>query len=201
MNASDDYKRFHIAKKFAPVPPGTPGFQLRSLFCDPGKRECRMLILGEDYTDVRQTAASYKEETGTAIGVRARGKSLEFSIQASDFDAGLWGSGGKALSAFMAFACCIPFAGEEIREFFLFYNNHLIEPVDEGNAPKNKPLFEGTAFKESALWRVASVEATPEAGRIALEIRMAPPLGDEDLFESAMPLLHRYDMGLLKISG
>jgi hypothetical protein len=182
MTAPQDIRLFQIAKKFAAVPAGLPGVQLRKLVCDDKEETCKLLILGDDYADIRGRIQEAADEKALSISVRARGKSLEIGTAKTQ----------DAASALMHVACRLPFAGEDVQDFFLFYSTHIESA--EGR------LFSGSDFAEALTWRVRTIDAAPQVGRIVLELLCSAPIDDERLFESAMPLLHRYDMGLLKLS-
>jgi succinyl-diaminopimelate desuccinylase len=44
------------------------------------------------------------------------------------------------------------------------------------------------------------VEATPQAARITINVRYPLSFTDEQVYEAMMPILHKYDMGLVKRS-
>lgn len=187
-----------IARKFAAVPAGMPGIRFRGLrggqAPDEIPQEAKLLLMAGDYTDIRQKVQAYKAETGWNVEYRARGKSLEISVRSMPIGEGEPSLGGDALSILMELAAALPFAGDDIREFFRFYNEHIGPQacgtlLDAASAP---------AGASPPVLGAGMIEMTPEAGRISLSIRYCMPWTEELICDALMPVLNRYDMGLLK---
>lgn len=189
MSNADNIMILEIARKFSAVPPGLPGIRFRSLrggqAADTLPREAKLLLTAPDCSDFRQRIAAYKQETGHDITQRIRGKSLEIAAACGDP-----GCERNAVSVLMDFAGALPFAGEEINEFIDFYNTYIHFGSD-GAAW-------GIDFTDRIFLNAGMIDMTPEAARLILEIQCPSCCLEEHIFEALMPILNRYDMGLLK---
>ncbi len=189
MSNADSTMILEIARKFSVVPPGSPGVRLRSLrggqSADTLPQEAKLLLAAPDYSDIRQRIAAYKAETGYDITQRARGKSLEIAAGCGGPD-----SERNAVSILMELAGSIPFAGEEINDFIDFYNMH-IHFENDGAAL-------GIGFSDSILLNAGMIDMTPEAARLTLALRCPLCCTEDRISEAMMPILNRYDMGLVK---
>ncbi|HPF18126.1 MAG TPA: hypothetical protein PLY08_00920 [Bacillota bacterium] len=182
-----------VAKKFIPVPAGTPGIRFRSMkggqALDEIPAEAKLLVLAPDYTDVQRKIAVFQRETGWDVGHRARGKSLEIFARS-----GMPGKERNAVSILMDLAGRLPFAGDDIREFFDFYNRHI------GFSTDGDALGIGTfaPSREVPFVQAGAIEMSPETAGLTLYIAGPLPCREEEIFEAMMPVLNRYDMGLVK---
>lgn len=195
MNDDFDTLTLEIARKFTPVPPGAPGVRFRSLkggqTAGAIPEEAKLLIMSSDYTDIRQRIALYKKETGCDVDHRARGKSLEISAR----------SGGpekesNVISILIELAGTLPFAGDEIKDFFEFYNTYIHFENDGAALGLNLNGSDPGPIRLD----VAMIEMTPEAARLTLNICRPSSRTEEQICEAMMPVLNRYDMGLVKPS-
>ncbi|HCU07934.1 MAG TPA: hypothetical protein DF480_03025 [Clostridiales bacterium] len=195
MNDGFDTLTLDIARKFTPVLPGIPGIRFRSLKGGQAPQampeEAKLLLMAPDYIDIRQRIAAYKKETGDDVDHRTRGKSLEISAR----------SGGpeeerNAISILIELAGSLPFAGDEIKDFFDFYNTYI-------HFETNGAAL-GLAFSDPAsgplILNAGMIEMTPEAARLTLGICCPSSCPEEQICDAMMPILNRYEMGLVKPS-
>lgn len=193
MNDEFDTLTLDIARKFTPVPPGIPGIRFRSLKGGQAPQtipeEAKLLLMAPDYADIRQKIAAYKRETGYDVDHRTRGKSLEISARR-----GGPGEECNAISILIELAGTLPFAGDEIKDFFEFYNTHIRFETNGAAL--------GLAFSDPnagpLLLNTGMIEMTPEAARLTLGICCPSCCTEEQICDALMPILNQYEMGLVK---
>ena len=191
---------FEIAKKFPKTTGGAGGITFRSLSGGHAANmvpdTARLLVMADDYHILKEKVSAYKKETGHILNYRTRGKSFEVTAEGISSHGATPQAGLNAISVLMDFMKGISFTSEETMDFIEFYNTYIGFCTDGSSI--------GCGFSDELsgqlVFNVGLVEATPDAARLTVNVRYPLSFTDEQVYEAMMPILHKYDMGLVKRS-
>ena len=148
----------------------------------------------EVYADIRTRAAAYREKTGRKLTVRGVGKSLEIAaVGVSAHGATPW-KGENAISILADFLGGFSFVNEDVSEFLEFYNRRI------GFETDGTSLGCGLSDEPSGklVLNVGMIELDPESASVTINVRYPVTFDAEDVYESILPALNEYDLGVVK---
>ncbi len=131
---------FELVKKFSKN--NVTGLELRSFKAE--NDNCRVVVNSpktEQYADIKEKIAQYRDLTGHKMNFKGVGKSLEITT-ADD----------EAASVMMDFLKGINFVNEDVNDFIVFYNDYL-----------------GFGEQQPKLGEVLSAELGKDAGKITVQ--------------------------------
>ncbi|MBR5315975.1 MAG: dipeptidase PepV [Firmicutes bacterium] len=199
LNGEKGILTFDIAKKFGKSP--TKGLELRSLTggmaANMVAEKARTVVKADDpkiYDQVKSYAASFREDTKYKIHVRGVGKSLEITTEGISAHGATPEAGLNAISIMMAFLGRLNFASDDINVFIDFFNQYIgFDYYGEGmgcgfsDEPSGKLTF-----------NVGTIHFEKQAVTMTINVRYPVTCTDEQVYESILPVIKKYDMGLIK---
>lgn len=190
---------FELAKKMGKS--NDKGLELRSL---KGGNASNMVadfaraVVRDEKTDtydkIRSLAASYRNEKGYKVNVKGTGKSLEITTSGISAHGARPDLGLNAISIMMEFLGHLSFVNEDTNEFIAFYNEHIGFTLD--GAGMGCGLSDEISGK--LIFNVGMADIGPEAARLTINIRYPVTTGGEDVYEAMMPVINRYNLGIVK---
>ncbi len=193
---------FEIAKKL-PKQTNT-GLSLRSLSGGTAgnmvAEKARAVVNSDNpdtYPQIKELAAAFRGETGYKINTKGVGKSLEITAEGKAAHAAYPQDGCNAISIMMEFLGKLNFASDELNVFFDFYLKHI------GFDVNGQHLGCGFSDPQSGklTLNVGLVHYDKGAVSLHLNVRYPVTCTEEQVYEAILPVLNRYDMGLIKLSG
>ncbi|WP_312354604.1 dipeptidase PepV [Aminipila sp.] len=160
----------------------------------------------EAYEKVKELAAEYRntsctEENQAAYGAKINckgiGKSLEIVAQGVSAHGATPENGVNAISVLMDFLRKIDIINDDVNEFVEFYNQHIGFELD------GKSMGCGFSDEPSGklVFNVGQVELEGEAVMLTVNIRYPVTLNDDKVYEAMMPVINKYNMGIIKIKS
>ncbi len=188
---------FDIAKKFSKSQ-GKGGLELRTLTGGNAPNmvadSARAVLKGTDYDKIREKADAFVKETGYNLKVKGIGKNLEVVAQGISSHGARPEQGLNAISIIMLFLESIGIENEDVRDFLEFYNRFI------GFQLNGEGLGVGFSDESSGglICNVGLIYIDQEAARLTLNIRYPVTFEEEQIYGAMMPLLNKYNMGLVK---
>lgn len=190
---------FDLAKKFGKAP--ADGLRLSSVRGGTAPNSvadhCRAVLSGAGtggYESVKETIASFREETGYKINFKGIGKSLEITAAGTAAHGASPEKGLNAISIMMELLGRLNFVSEDQNDFVSFYNKYI------GFCLKGEKL--GIDFSDDIsgdlVFNVGMINADTEAGSITVNIRYPVSCESESIFGAMEPALNDYNMGIVK---
>ncbi|MFV0517940.1 MAG: dipeptidase PepV [Aminipila sp.] len=202
---------FQLAKKIAKST--GKGIELRSLKCgnapnmvaDYARAVIRCEKM-ETYDKVRELASNYRKEKcnkegnpsyGAKISCKGIGKSLEILTQGISAHGSTPELGVNAISVLMDFFKELNLVNDDVNEFINFYNQHIGFEVD--GASMGCGLCDEPSGK--LVFNVGKLELEGEAMILTINIRFPVTLKDSIVYETMMPVINKYNMGIIKLKS
>ena len=189
---------FELAKKLTKSPAKTKGISVRSITGGNAANmvadHARAVLRAESYDEIREKLAAFKKETGYHISAKGIGKSLEITTQGISAHGARPGSGLNAISILMDFLAQISFENEDMNEFVEFYENHI--GFDLCGDKLGCGLYDEPSGK--LILNVGVVNVDDEAARLTINIRYPVTMTDEMVYEAMLPIVNKYNMGIVK---
>ncbi|MHC1722142.1 MAG: dipeptidase PepV [Aminipila sp.] len=158
----------------------------------------------EAYEKVKELAANYRnvkcaEEGQIAFGAKLNckgvGKSLEIVAQGVSAHGATPECGVNAITVLMDFLKEIDIINDDVNEFVQFYNEHIGFELD-GTAI-------GCGFSDDPsgklVFNVGKIELEGEAVMLTINIRFPVTYSEDAVYEAMMPVINKYNMGIIKI--
>lgn len=200
LNGEKGILTFDIAKKFAKAS-ATKGLELRSISggaaANMVPEKARAVVKADDtkiYEQIRSFAASFREDTGYKLHVRGVGKSLELTTEGKAAHGATPEAGLNAISILMAFLGRLNFASDDVNVFLDFYNQYIgFDYNGEGmgcgfsDEPSGKLTF-----------NVGLIHFEKQAVTLTINVRYPVTFTEEQVYDAILPVINRYDMGLIK---
>ena len=191
---------FELAKKFAKN--NMEGLELRSLkggFAPNSVADnCRVVVNSpkpEQYDDIKEKIAIYREETGYKVNYKGVGKSLEITVTGVSAHGAKPELGVNAVSVMMDLLGRFYFVNEDLNDFIAFYNQYIgfcLDGSKMGVGLKDEP-------SGNLIFNVGMAEMGPESGKITINLRYPVSSGPDPIFEAMEPVLTRYNMGRILV--
>lgn len=190
---------FEIAKKLKEGP--EKGLELRSLS---GGNAANMVAdharavirdtAGGGYGAIKEKAAAFREEKQVRIRCKGIGKSLEITTEGISAHGAKPEQGLNAISIMMEFLGELNFASDDTNEFIEFYNTYIGYELD------GESLGCGISDQPSGklVLNVGMAAMDRKAASLTINVRYPVTASDEDVYESIMPVLDRYNLGVVK---
>ncbi len=189
---------FEIAKKFAKTT--AEGLELRSfrggVAANMVADSARVVVNSKKtglYDKIKDRAEEYKEK-GVDIRCRNMGKNLEITVAGKAAHGSKPWEGVNAVSLMMDFLSGVDFANDDINEFIEFYNKHIGTETDGSSLGCR---MEDTESGKTVV-NMGIIDMQPKAARLTLGIRFPVTKTMEEIYDSMMPVLDGYGLGLIK---
>lgn len=190
---------FDIAKKLAAS--ANKGLELRSLtggnaanmVADHARAVLRCTA-GGGYDEIREKVALFRKEKDVKINCKGVGKSFEITTEGISSHGAKPEQGLNAISILMEFLGRLTFSNDDINEFIEFYNNYIGYELD-GTA-----LGCGLSDEPSGklVLNVGMVSLDTKAAELTISVRYPVTCDAEDVYAGIMPVLDRYNLGVIK---
>ncbi|SCJ99415.1 Putative dipeptidase SA1572 [uncultured Eubacterium sp.] len=199
LNGEKGIVTFEIAKKFAKNQ--NKGLELRSLTggaaANMVAEHARAVVrsdIPESYGQIRALAASYREGTGYKVSVKGVGKSLEITTEGKSAHGAAPEAGLNAISIMMDFLGQLNFANDDVNDFIQLYNAYI---GFDFNGEKLGIGFSDEVSGKLTL-NVGLVSYDRESITLTINVRYPVTYTDEQVFEGIMPIINKYDLGIIK---
>ncbi len=200
---------FQLAKKLGKTL--AKGIELRSLS---GGHAANMVadyaraVVRADKTDkyekIKELVANYRDEKcsekghpayGSKLNCKGVGKSLEIVAHGVSAHGASPECGVNAISVLMDFLGQLDIINDDVHDFIEFYNTHLGFEIDGTN------MGCGLSDEPSGklILNVGKVELEGEALILTLNVRFPVTLNEDIVYDSIMPVVNKYNMGIIKI--
>lgn len=190
---------FDIAKKLAAA--SSKGLELRSV---KGGNAANMVpdyaravvrdTSGQGYDRIREKVADFREEKQVKINCKGAGKSFEITAEGVSSHGAKPEQGVNAISILMDFLGRLDFVNEDAGDFVDFYNKHIGYELD------GQSLGCGFADEPSGklVLNTGVIQMDSEAASLTINVRYPVTSSADAVYDSIMPTLDRYDLGLVK---
>lgn len=188
---------FELAKKLRKS--AGKGLELRSISGGQAANmvadSCRAVVRGENYIVVREKLQEYRERTGRRIEAKGIGKSLELISYGVSAHGAHPERGANAISMMLEFLRSLELVNEDVGDFLEFYHQHIGFDLDGSR------LGCGLADQVSGplILNVGMIQGNEEAVKLTINVRYPVTASDEAVYQGMLPLIHRYDLGLIKL--
>lgn len=199
INGEKGTVTFELARKYAKT--NVEGLELRSLkagFAPNSVADTARAVVNspkpEQYDDIKEKIAIYREETGYKVNYKGVGKSLEITVTGVAAHGAKPELGLNAVSVMMDLFSRFSFANEDINDFIAFYNKYIGFCLDGsaiGMGLEDEPSGKLT-------FNVGMAEMSKEAGKFIINVRYPVTFKEEDVYAPLDELLTRYNIGLIK---
>jgi succinyl-diaminopimelate desuccinylase len=156
----------------------------------------RAVVRGDSYDELKAKVAEYRIETGRQVYAKGMGKSLEISANGVAAHGAMPEQGLNAISVLMDFLSRTGFVNESVLEFLDFYNGHI------GFDLHGERL--GCAMEDEVsgplVFNVGTVAGDAEAVLLTVNVRYPVTMTGDRVYEVLLPVVHKYDLGLVKLS-
>ena len=160
----------------------------------------------EAYDKVKELAARYRNEKcseegqiayGARLNCKGVGKSLEIVAQGISAHGATPECGVNAISLLMDFLGELDIINDDVNEFVGFYNQYIGYETD--GAALGCDLSDEPSGK--LVLNVGKVDLEGEAVILTLNIRYPVTLTDDAVYGALMPVINKYNMGIIKIKN
>lgn len=190
---------FDIADKFGKSQ--TKGIELRSVkggnAANMVADHARAIVLSEDkaeYEKIKEMLAELRRQKGYRVTQKQIGKSLEIAVQGVSAHGARPELGVNAVSVMMDILGHINFANDDMNSFIDFYNTHIGFETD-GNS-----MGCGLSDEPSGrlVFNVGMIDMSQKSVNLTINIRYPVTFDEDKVYEAMMPVINRYDMGIVK---
>ena len=191
---------FDIVKKIGKTPANAKGVSLRSMSGGNAPNmvadHARAVIKADTYDKIREKLAEFKNATGYQINAKGIGKNLEITTLGVSSHGARPEKGLNAISILMKFFENIGFENEDLKDFIEFYNSHI------GFELCGDSLGCGLEDQPSGklILNVGMVTIDDESASLTINIRYPVTLGENQVYDSLLPVINQYNMGIVKKS-
>lgn len=189
---------FDIAKKIGKSPANAKGVSLRTMTGGNAPNmvadHARAVIKADSYDGIKEKAAEFRKATGYSINTKGIGKNLEITTQGVSAHGARPETGLNAISVLMKFFDEINLANEDVRDFIDFYNSNI------GFELSGDKLGCGLEDEPSGklIFNVGMVKMDDESASLTINIRYPVTLGEEQVYSSILPVINKYNLGIIK---
>ena len=191
---------FDIVKKIGKTPANAKGVSLRSMSGGNAPNmvadHARAVIKADSYDKIRENLAEFKNATGYQINAKGIGKNLEITTLGVSSHGARPEKGLNAISILMKFFENIGFENEDLKDFIEFYNSHI------GFELCGDSLGCGLEDQPSGklILNVGMVTIDDESASLTINIRYPVTLNENQVYDSLLPVINQYNMGIVKKS-
>lgn len=190
---------FDIARKLSPAT--GKGLELRSMnggnaanmVADHARAVVRDTS-GSGYDRIREKLSAFREEKKVKISCKGVGKSFEIRAEGVSSHGAKPEQGLNAISILMEFLSQLDFVNEDAADFIDFYNKHI------GYELNGKSLGCGFSDEPSGdlILNVGMVQMDTKSASLTINIRYPVTMEAEQVYDSMMPALDSYNLGVVK---
>ncbi|MDR2295849.1 MAG: dipeptidase PepV [Clostridiales Family XIII bacterium] len=155
----------------------------------------RAVVRGDSYDALKARIAAYRDETGRRIHAKGVGKSLEIGAHGISAHGASPEEGLNAISVLMDFLPRAGLVNESVLEFLDFYNRHI--GFDSRGAGMGCALEDDSSGP--LVFNVGTVSGDAEAVILTVNVRYPVTMTQERVYEALLPVVHKYDLGLVKL--
>ena len=159
----------------------------------------------ESYDMVKHLASMYREEhckeggkaQGAKINCKGIGKSLEVTVSGVSAHGATPEKGVNAITIMLDFLSQLGLINDDICEFLDFYNQHIgfeLDGTKLGCGLEDEP-------SGKLILNVGTIELEKEALIMSINVRYPVTFKEEDVYEGIMPVINRYNMGIIKLKS
>jgi succinyl-diaminopimelate desuccinylase len=189
---------FDLAKKLGKSAANAKGIALRSVTGGNAPNmvadHARAVIRAASYEAVKEKAAEFRKSTGWQLNTKGIGKSLEITAHGISAHGAMPWKGLSAISILMQFLGQLGLENEDVRDFVDFYNTHIA--FDLNGEAMGCGLEDEPSGK--LVFNVGMVNIDAESAAITVNIRYPVTLSDERVYEALLPVVGKYNLGLVK---
>lgn len=201
---------FQLAKKIGKT--NAKGLELRSLKGGEAPNMVadyvRAVVRAEktdSYDIVKHLVAMYREEhckeggkaEGAKINCKGVGKSLEITVSGVSAHGATPEKGVNAITIMMDFLAELGLINDDICEFIEFYNKHIgfeLDGTKLGCGLEDEP-------SGKLVLNVGTIDLEKEALMMSINVRYPVTCKEEDVYEGIMPVVNKYNMGIIKLKS
>lgn len=189
---------FDLAKKIGKSPANAKGIVLRSMTGGNAPNmvadHARAVIKADSYEEVKEKVAEFRKNTGYQINAKGIGKSLEITTQGISAHGARPGKGLNAISILIKFFGEISLENDDVRDFIDFYNKYIGFDLCGDSI--------GCGFEDEPsgklIFNVGMVNIDDESASVTVNIRYPVTLNDDQVYESMLPVVNQYNLGIVK---
>ncbi|MDO4746289.1 MAG: dipeptidase PepV [Bacillota bacterium] len=158
---------------------------------------CRAVLhdgTGNGYARVKELVAEYRLEKACKINCKGIGKSFEITIHGISAHGAKPEQGLNAITMMMEFLGRLNFASEDTNDFINFYNEHI------GYMLNGEEMGCGFSDEPSGklVFNVGMAEFDKKTAKLTVNVRYPVTMNDAAVYEGAMTVLDKYDLGIVK---
>lgn len=190
---------FDIARKLSKT--SAKGLELRSLTGGNAANmvpdHARALVRdtsGAGYEELRKKVGRFREEKNVNLACKGVGKSFEITAEGVSSHGAKPEQGVNAISILMEFLGTLSFASEDAGDFIDFYNKHIgyeLDGASLGCGCWDEP-------SGSLVLNVGMIRMDTKTAALTINIRYPVTLNEETVYDSMMPALDPYNLGIVK---
>lgn len=193
---------FRLARKIGKT--NNKGLELRSLTGGNAANmvpdSARAVVKNEQggaYDVIREKAAAFREETGYHLQVKGVGKNLEITTMGKSAHGSTPWMGENAIAILYKFLGELSFANDDVNEFIGFVNEYI------GFEVNGKSIGCGFTDEPSGdlVFNLGMSKMTPEVAELTVNIRYPVTFTEEAVYDGMMPILNKYNFGIVKEKG
>jgi dipeptidase, putative len=190
---------FDIAKKFAQS--SGDGLELRTvkggsapnMVPDFARAVVRSKDAG-DYEAIREKIAEKRRDGVTKISAKSIGSNLEISVEGEAAHGSKPQDGVNAITALMAFLGEFEFANDDAADVIDFYNTYIGNEFDGASLGCRLEDDDSGA----TILNAGMIAMNAKELKLTVNIRYPITFTDEDIYSGMMPVLGKYNMGVVK---
>lgn len=190
---------FDIVRKFSKT--SAKGLELRTLTGGNAANmvpdRARALVRdtsGTGYEALRKKVAQFKEEKNVKLACKGAGKSFEITAEGVSSHGAKPEQGINAISILMEFLGTLNFINEDAGDFIDFYNRHIgyeLDGASLGCGCSDEP-------SGSLVLNVGMIRMDTKSAALTINIRYPVTFSAETVYDSMMPALDPYNLGVVK---
>jgi succinyl-diaminopimelate desuccinylase len=190
---------FELAKKL--LKDGEGGFSVRSVVGGNAPNmvpdSARAIITGDagkGFEGVKEKIAEYRASSGYRLTGKGIGSSFEITAHGVSAHGSTPDKGLNAISILLGFLGTLELANDSVREFIDFYNGNI--GFDVHGAGLGVGLSDEPSGK--LILNVGQIAMDRDAAILTVNVRYPVTLTLDDFYDALMPVVHRYDLGIVK---
>ena len=146
------------------------------------------------YAKVKEIISAYRHETGHKVNFKGMGKSLEITAAGIPAHGAAPYHGTNAVSIMMELLGRLNFVNEDVNDFIDFYNQHI--GFDSFGERMGCDFCDEPSGKLTFNVGLAAIDQN--TAELTINIRYPVTSSDDAVYAAMMPVINKYDMGLIK---
>ncbi|MDR2156489.1 MAG: dipeptidase PepV [Clostridiales Family XIII bacterium] len=160
----------------------------------------RSIVVNEidrDYDAIKESIAAFRARTGHKLHGKGVGQAFEISAHGLSAHGAVPEEGVNAISILLEFLDEVGIANESVRDFISFYRERLSFETD--GARMGVGFSDGPSGKLTL--NVGKIRMDAEAVILTVNARYPVTMREDEIYEAMLPLIHRHDLGIVKLSS